>query len=836
MKNLGLDARYALRRLRRNPGFTIFAILTLALGIGATTAVYSAVYSIVLRPHGIRDVDEVVNIYHKKPPGSGPMLWLSWPDYQDLQKQQTQFSHITAWATFRNAVIGPGPAERIVGEMVGGEYFEVLRVRTQMGRPLQPADDRPDAPAVVVISHSFWQRWFGGDPSVIGRRLRIGDELFEIVGVTEAGFRGVNLPSLLPTPMWIPLSAGLRLDPSMTRRMADREARSYSVKARLKPGHSLRDARGEVSMIANKLDAAAPIGQGLDKRYPIHSRSRPWFVMPAGDIYLNEQADIVVVPLAIAVIAAVGLVLLVACTNLTNLVLAHASGRRQEIAVRLALGASRGRLIQEQLVEGCLIASAGAFLSLLVSRILMIVLSAPVHLAPGLVAQLSPEYNGSVIAVVIASTVLTILMVSLLPALRSTRRVDAALKTNAATTAPRWRGRRSLISAQVMVSAILIMLAALCIQQIQLMARQDFGVDLDRFAGVQVDLKLSRYDEARSRLFSDQVLEEVQKQVGVESVALASAVPLGQSRNLYLGTDAMPIVGERFMGVAYGITGTPEMFKVFGIDFIRGRVFDARDAAGAPPVAIVSERAAQRLFGSSDVLGRQFQVKSQRSVEDVAEPLIRSLTIIGVVADPNSLALGRRDNGYVFTPWQQDYNRSITVLARTAGDPAAMLQPLKSAVQKIDPNAVIFDAGTGAVLANATNLTPKIMGSIAGLLGGFALVLSLVGLYGVLSQLVAGRIREIGVRLALGADRRRITMMILWDGLYPVISGLVAGIAIGIGFRMLMQPLVAQFFPALDPVILLIVPIAFLTAAFFACYLPARRAAGVDPLDALRDL
>ena len=832
MRNLGTDFRHALRRLVTTPLFTLFAVATLALGIGATTAIYSAVEAL-LRPPNILDIDRVVNIYHQEPPGSGPMILLSWPDYQDLAVQQTSFNQLAPWRLFRLPVVESGRAEVVRGETVGGNYFPLVGVQPELGRVLQPSDDQPGAPPVVVISHAFWQRWFGGDPSVVGRTLRVADEVFEVVGVVEREFRGVDIPNVLPTPLWMPLAIGMRLDPSMRELALDRERRRLFVMARLKPGVSLDQARADVTTIAGRLDLTSPIGLNTTRRAPRpYVTSRPWHVMPAADVRLDESTDAFAVPLATALAVAVTLVLLVACTNLANLMLARISRRRQEVAVRLAMGASRWRVIREQLAEGSLVAVAGGLCGVFVARVLMAMLDGPVRVSSGLVIQLAPAFNASVIGASVGATALTLIVFSLLPAIRSTRPdIRAALNADGSTTSSRWQGRRSLIAGQVMVSTILITLALLCVQQIQYVASQDLGVDLDRLAAVHLDFEMSGYDEPRTRAFLERALRDARGRVGVQQVALASAIPLSTSiQNVNLDAEGRSYA--EWNQAARLVSGSPEIFDVLGMEVVRGRSFDGRDGSGAPPVAVISEVAARGLYGTVDVVGRQLQARRQQ-LPGQPEPSIDNLTIIGVVAEPDTEVLAR-PAGYLFRPWAQDYNAGVTLVGRTQGDPLTLVDPLRRTVTAIDPEIVVVDSGTGIVLAGASNLMPKIMGSIAGLLGALTLILSLSGLYGVLSHLVAGRTREVGVRMALGADRGRVARMVMRQGLRPVVFGLIAGLAIGAGSRMLMRPLIAGFFPALDPVVLALVPAPFILAATLACYLPARRAARVDPMVALR--
>ena len=820
--------------------FTLFAAVTLALGIGATTAIYSVVHALVLRPLDITDIDEVVNIYHSRPPGSGPMISMAWADLQDLRGQQTVFSGVMAFCRFRQPVTGSGVSDFVMGEIVTGNYFDVLRIRAGVGRVIQPADDRPGAPPVVVVSDAFWRQKLAGDPGIVGRRIKIGGATFTIAGVAEPKFRGVDMPNVMPTPMWIPVSAMNGLDPMLApERMADREARQFYVKARLADGRTFEDAVREVAAIAGRLDRAYPIGTDVDARFRMpYMTERQWYVMHAADLHMHESVDPQAVPMAIAVMAAVGLVLLVACTNLANLMLARQAGRAHETAVRLALGASRLRLVREHLVEGVMLAAIGGFAGLLVGRALMVWLTGSIHAGPAVTIEIEPRLNVPVVLVAAGATLVTLLVFALVPAVRSARTdVRSALVADSGQAAlPRWRGRRLLIAAQVTVSTVLIALAMLSVQQMRLTLAHDFGVDLDHVAAAQVDFGAVHYDEVRARATLDRVAARIGGLSGVTGVAVASGLPLGSmSRNVYFATPEQPFVGDRIAGSARLVAGSPDVFRVLGVPILEGRGFDARDVAGAERVAVLSRVAARQIFGATAAIGRVAQIRRQRRVGE-PDPPVEAAKVVGIAGDTDSTADGRRDRGVVYLPFSQHYESTMAVVARTEGDPSGLTGTLRSAVTGVDPDLIVLDAGTGMALAGADNLTSRITATVAGLLGLLALALAMAGLYGVLSHVVARRTRELGVRMALGADAGRIARQVLIEGVSPVVGGLVLGLTLGAIARLLLRPFVARLFPAMDATVLLIVPVPFLVAAMVACYLPARRAARVDPNVALRVL
>jgi len=835
MRNLGQDLRLGMRHLRAAPAFTMFAVVTLALGIGATTAIYSVVHAVVLQPHGLRDPERVVNIYHRRPPGSLPMIGISLPDFRDLQAQQTQFSHVTAWWRFREPVVANGRAELLMGEVVSGGYFDVVGARPSQGRLLQPSDDEPGSEDAIVISDRFWKSWFESDEAVVGRVMRIRGRPFRIIGVVEPGFRGVDIPNLVPTNLWMPLAAEMRLDPRFAERLEQRTSRALLVKGRLSVGSTVETAQTEVTAIAGRLDSAEATSLALRDRQGDGRYTRQWFVMPSTEMRVHESVDFVAMPLAATLMLAVGLVLLVACTNLTNLMLARAAGRQHDMAIRLALGASRWRLIREQLVEGSVMAIAGALAGMVFARWLMTVLSTPIPLVPGVVMQAVPRFNTPVVVAAIGATALTVVVFGLLPALRTVRTDVRGSLAGDSTAAPvRWRGRSWLIASQVMVSTILVALAALSVQQIRATASGDLGVDLDRVAAVQVEVGGSQLSETQARGVLDQALQQARRLPGVTHAALATDVPLGNgSVGISLSTVGGPPEEKAGLGVADQIVGSPDMFKTLGVNLIAGRLLTDTDSSSAEQVAVVTSMVARQLFGREDGVG-EFMTVTRRSPSNTATGEPNQVRIVGVVEDLQSGGTYRRS--IVYKSWLQGLGPVMSVIVRTNGDPGRLVEPLRRVVRQTAPDLAIRTAGTGLSLASLDNLTPKVVGALAGLLGGFALVLSLVGLFGVLSHVVVGRTREIAIRLALGAEAGRIVRGVIRQGLWPVLGGVAVGLVFGAIARLVMPRMPTGVIPAFDPIVLLMVPPAFLLAGLVACYLPARRAARVDPNVALRNL
>ena len=831
MHELARDLTFGWRRLRATPIFTVFSVTTLALGIGVTSAIYSIVRVVVAPPPGIRSVESIVNLYH----GVGtslPSIGLSWPDYNHFKSQQTALESVTAWTFFRQAFTANGHAETAWGEFVGGEYFEVLGVRAEIGRTLQPADDRAGAPPVAVISHEVWHRFFGAVPDVVGRVIKMNGQSFEIVGVVPSAFRGLFSNGTVPSAMWVPLASvsllpgtGYSLDP------ADRGRRWLFVKGRLKPGHSLSAAQSEITGIARHLDAEYPLGRGGSAGLSYRT-SRQWTVRAATDVIMNEAVDPIMRPLIATLMAGVGLVLLIACTNLANLMVARSAGRHHEIAVRLALGASRWRTVREALAESVILAALGGLISLAVTRLLIVAIGTDLAVG-GARLHVEPVLDVFVLMASVFATLLALLVAGVGPAIQSTRAdLRSSLMSDSAGGAlPRWRGRRVLIATQVTVSLLLLAIAALSVNQVVREARSDSGLDLGHLALVQVDFALQRYEPERVRQIVDAALDQVKRQPNVEAVAASSGLPAGVSTPGGFLTTPDRLTS----GYVELVASTPGIFQALGVSITRGRALDGRDVAGAAPVVVVSEIVAMTLFRTVEVVGRPVIFK-RRGWTGSPEPKDEPVTIIGVAADTDIGLVGQRDHGTVYLPLDQHYEGRLVLSARASDDPAMLVSALRRALKAVDPEVAISQAGTGVAVAGTSNLFLQVTAGLASLLGSFALVLALAGLYGALSHIVTRRTREIGVRLALGASAQSIVRMVVVDGLRPVVYGVVIGLALGLLARLALQPLFVRLLPTFDPFALAIAPVSMLVAAVVACYLPARRAARVDPNVALRNL
>jgi putative ABC transport system permease protein len=836
---LGRDVAFAWRRLRATPVFLVFAVASLSLGVGVTSAVFSAMTSLMWRPLSVADADRIAVLigatpYGRQPTWRGPVL--SRPDFDDLRATATSFSSLAATKLQQTTMTGAGLSEVPQVEAVTGPYFEALGVAASLGRVLQPADDRPGAPAVVVLGHRFWQTKLNADPAIIGRVVRIAGQPFEIVGVAQASFGGLGDQFMTVTAAWVPLVAAASFGPtpSSAAEAARRDRPELSVLGRLTPGRSVEEAGAELSAIGQRLDVVSPRRrrQANGSTAPL---SRMWTAKTAADV--NAEITDVQTPISAIIVGLVGLVLMVACTNLANLVLARGSSRRHEFAVRRALGASRRRLVQEQLAESVLLAGFGTVGAYLVTRYLLVALAMDLPVAQAFVIQITPRLDGRVLLVAGAAMAVSLVVFGLVPALHLSRvPLRAVLATEAGTGAPRWRTRRSLISWQVAISAAFFLVAGFGAEVIVAQARHDSGVDVDRLALGFVDFHQAPWNETTARRAIEAVLQEGRRQPAIDSLALSSGMPFGVPTGSYLDVTTLdkPFNGTQRGEVADLLAATPGIFRTLDVAILQGRAFDERDSATEPSVVVVSEHTARALFGTTAAVGRQ--ILSRGAMNTTDRTTVTTRTIIGVARDTDTTFLFLRGESLVYLPFAQHYEPRLVLLARATGDPAPLVATLRRIVSHVDPDlAMDARAGTGPLMLTGMYVFIRILASLTASLALLALILSMVGLYGVLTHLVSRRTREMGIRMALGADAGRIRRLVLGDGLRPVLEGLALGLCVGLLARLAIRAQYRLPFGAMDVVALVLSPVPLVLSALLACYLPARRACHVEPNVALRE-
>lgn len=826
------ELRVSLRRLVATPLFTIVAIVSLAVGIGTTTALYASMYNILWPAGGIHEVNRV--FYVLAGTYSGRSTWnyaLARGDFEDLRTSVRGMVDLAAWTPVTRTYLDGSVAEVFNGEAVTGNAFSIAGVAMTAGRPVQASDDLPSADPVLVVSYSFWQRRLGGAPDVVGRSVRFGGRPFRVVGIADRTFQGFGPPRLgTGANGWIPLAtlASLGTPPPSATRLDNRDMATMSAFGRLPTGTPIAAVAAAISATGQRLDAMYPLRVPSGANVAGSVYPRRWSALTVPDAI---AAQFPTAP-AFTLLALVSLVIVVACTNLANLTLARGSARLHEFAVRRALGASRWRLVREQAIESVAIAICGGAFAMMVARVILIAVAA--QIPPGIDMAISTDLPPGVLGALAFTVFLTLLVFGLWPALQTTGG-DTRGRLAAGTSVVRWRTRRRLISLQVAVSAGFLFVAAMCVETMVSDWQANTGIDIDRLALAAVDFRLNQQDDTHGRESIDRMLEIARRDPTLNVTAAASGLPFEIStEQVSLSAPDRPFSTSSEGLNSYFISATPEVFRALNLSLIHGRTFDARDVAGGEPVAVISAQNARSLFGTTDVVGRQLLLRNYAGSGQPAA--VQTLTVIGTLEDTDVGAIGYRRTGIIYLPLAQHYESRIWLVGRTLGDATAVSGTLRTIIRQADPTLAVNVSGSGSYLLGGRFVFVRIMAGIAAALGGFALFLSMTGLYGVLSHVVARRTREMGVRLALGATAEGLMRMIFVDGGRPVVAGLVLGLICGTIGRGIFRLMVARPISVLDPIALALVPIPLVVAAIVACYLPARRASRVDPNVALRDL
>jgi macrolide transport system ATP-binding/permease protein len=808
--NILQDIRYGLRMIAKAPGFTLLATLALALGICANTTIFSLVNGLILRPlTGVKDPDRLVAVFTSDY-SSGLYGGSSYPDYVDLRNQADVFESLAAFdQTVLNAS-GESEAERLRGFVVTGNYFDVLGVRAQLGRTLQPSDDQRADAATVVISDSLWQRRFSADPATVGKTLRLNDKLYTIVGVTEPSFRGLRLG--LPPEFWLSTS------PDFMR--GARDDRGIQLIGRLKPGVTMAQAQTQLTTIAARLAQAYPeTNLGTIDR---PNEPRPMTVVR--ESRLGPEAQIAIKRVSLLLFAVVGLVLLIACANVANLLLARASARRREIAVRLALGASRRRLIRQLLTESFLLALLGGVAGLLATQWTVRLLPQffPVNDANGL--DLSVDWR--VLVFTLGVSLLTGLLFGLAPALQATRlNLLPALKNEVSVYSQRRRRialRDVLVIAQLAMSLVLLVSAGLFVRSLRQALTFDPGFATDNLLTASLETRGARLNEQQGQEFFQQTLERVSSLPGVQSATLSMVVPLtggGNRRMITLeGYQRQPNEDTELNTNTIGLN----YFTTMGIPIVAGRDFDKQDRKGSPLVVIVNEELARRYYGGNAV-GKRLQIGSN----------VPSREIVGVARTAKYRNLREPSLPFIYIPFGQEYQSGMTLMVRTKGDPEEIVGSLHNEMRALNRDVPLFSVQTMSERIGGQLAADRMIAVLLSVFGGGALLLAAIGIYGVMGYAVVQRTHEIGIRLALGAEQRDILRLIVGQGMVLIAIGAGIGLAVALAVTQVLKSLLFGV-SATDPLTFALVIVVLVGVALLACYLPARRATKVDPLEALR--
>lgn len=807
IETLWQDARFGARQLRKNPGFTAVAVATLALGIGATTAIFSVVHAVLLRPLPYAESHRLINIWED--PGDNPRNTVNPLNFADLRAQTSSFEQLAAYYGLSTSLTGEGEPERIMRGLASAGYFSALQVQAQLGRTFLAEEEQAGRTNVAVLSHGLWVRRFGADAHIVGKAITLDGERATIVGVLPPGLSATSLwdPSF---DVWTPMPLST-FDPAA----ASRGSHYLSVVGRLRDGVSLAAARAEVETVYER----------LRRQYPDNlTRWRVRVVGMHDDLVADARQPLLVL------MGAVGFLLLIACTNVANLLLARATGRRREVAIRTAIGATRARLFRQLLSESLLLALLGAAAGLLLAAWGT---RALVALEPGNLPRLEQvQLDYGVFAFALVTSVAAGMLFGLAPAMQVSRGAPVeALKASAASVTP-GRGaetlRRGLVIAEVALSLVLLVGASLLMKSFYRLLSVDPGFDPRQVVTLYVTLPEQRYPEAPQQAgFFRQLLERMQAQPEVQSAAMVSTLPLTGGEGTW--ENGFGIEGRRQPPRGQGHYAylrwiTPDYFRTLRIPLKRGRLLKDADTAEQPRVVVVDETFVRQFFPHEDPIGKHIRVHiSDRS----------SREIVGVVGNvhPYSLAAGAAPHMYV--PYYQTPIRWGALLLRTAGDASAVARVAQQQVQAIDPSQPVYLVRTMEQILSGSVSDRRFHLVLLATFAGVAVLLAAVGIYGVMACAVSERRREMAIRTAMGAARGQVIRLVVAQGARLALLGVLAGVA---GALALSDVLSAQLFDVepTDPATFAAVAIGLGLLAVAACAIPAGRAARVAPAEALR--
>lgn len=803
------DLRYGLRMLLKRPGFTAIAVITLALGIGASTAIFSAVNPILFESLPYPNASQIVTITDDFGT-TDSSIGMTFGTYRELVQRSRSFSAIAVIRPWQPAMTGSAEPERLEGQRVSASYFQVLGVSPALGLNFNSSDDRPNGSNVLIISEGFWRRRFNAESAIVGRQVTLNDTSFTVIGVMPRAFENVIGPKV---EVW----TLLQYDASLPTFQSREWGRHLRMIGRLKPGVDAEQARAELNTIARNQLPEFP--------RPPHASLDSGLIT----ISLQDQVTRGVKPALMAVLGAVILLLLIACVNVTNLLLARGANRRGEFAMRIALGAGRNRMIRQLLTESLLLAMMGGALGLLVAEfgVRQLVRLSPIELP----RMVEIGVNGTVFAFAVGITTLIGIGVGLIPALHASRGdLNARLQENSRRTAGghQWM-RRTLVIAEVSLALVLLVGAGLLFRSLSRLFAIDPGFDTSQLITMQVQASGTRFDEETTHRFFAQSLEAVRQLPGVSAAAFSSQLPLSGDLDDGYGVQFESSATDRpdeNMG-AFRYAVSPGYLETMAIPLRRGRLLNAHDTANTPPVALISESLARSKFQDADPLGRRIRLGANDG------PWI---TIVGVVGDvkQTSLTMSQTNAVYITTEhWRLFVDRALWLVVRTRGDSAELAPAIRQAIWSVDKDQPIVRVATMDQRLASSAAERRFALVLFEAFAFVAVVLVAIGLYGVLSASVTERTREIGVRLALGAQKRDVLFLILRQGLTLTLAGVSFGLLASWAVTRLLTNLLYGV-SATDPLVFGGVASLLIMVALLACYIPARRAMKVDPLVILR--
>jgi len=813
IENTLQDLRFGLRMLRRSPGFSILAILCLTLGIGANAAVFSWVEGILFRPYPAVSHQERLFALGGTERGEAHGTPLSWPDFVDLQRSSTLFDTLFVSKITGTTLSIGDRAERTTGSIVSANYFDAIGVHPILGRGFEPGEDTGrNAHPVTVISYQLWQGRFKGDPQIIGKTQRLNGVVHTIVGVAPQGFYGTFVGWAMQ--FWVPASME-EIFEAGGYKLEDRGARWIEAYARLKPGVTREQAQEETSAVAKRLEAD----------YPDTNRGRGMQLWPLWQTPFNNASTLL--PTLEIMLAVVFFVLLIACANVGNLLLVRSFARRHEMTVRLAIGASRGRLMKQLLTEGVILSAFGAVGGLLVAHWCRHALVLLFPARGGVSMHLPGEIDWRVMAVSAGVCLLATLVVGLVPAMQSGQ-IDlaGALKSDSAgVVGSRGRAwvRSGLVVMQVALSFVLLVGAGLLLQSLQKIRNSSPGFSTHGVLSTAVDLVSAGYDAQRAKNFQDELLDRVKALPGVESAVFARMSPLsyGSYSESPIAVDGYQPPPEEQPTVEYNEVG-PDYFVTMGIPLVSGREFTRADNEKAALVAVVNETMARRYWRGKDPIGERVQVKG------------RWMRVVGVAKDSKYQSVRETPKPFFYVPWRQNFSVGGGLYVRTPLSPETMATALAREVHALDGSLAPYEMITMQEQVDRSTSPQKVAVTLVGVLGGLALLLAAIGLYGVMSYAVSQSARELGLRMALGADASNVWGLVMSRGLALIAVGVLLGAAAALGLTRLMGNLLYKVSPR-DPLAFGAAFAVMTIAALAACFLPALRATRTDPARALRE-
>jgi macrolide transport system ATP-binding/permease protein len=807
------DVRFGLRQLRRSPGFSILAILCLTLAIGANAAVFSWIEGILFRPYPAVTHQEQLLALSGTARGESGHTAISWPDLIDLQRSCTLVDAFIVTKIMGTTLSIGERAEVTRGSIVSANYFDAIGVHPIFGRGFEPGEDSGrNAHPVTVISYELWQRRFKGDRQIIGKTQRLNNVMHTIIGVAPEGFYGTFVGWAMQ--FWVPASMEEVFEAGGYK-LEDRGARWIEAYVRLKPGVTRRQAQQEISAAAKRLETS----------YPATNRGRGIKLWPLWQTPFNNAGTLL--PTLEIMLAVVVFVLLIACANVGNLLLVRSFARRHEMTVRLAMGAGRSRLLKQLLTEGLILAAFGAAGGLIVAHWCRHALVLLFPARGGVAMHLPGEIDWRVLALSAAVCLIATLLVGLVPAMQAGK-IDlaTALKAESAgVVGGRGRAwvRSGLVVVQVSLSFVLLVGAGLLMQSLQRIRTTSPGFSTHRVLDTAVNLVPAGYDVARAQSFQDQLLDRVKALPGVESAAFGRMTPLGYGSfsSTAIAVDDYQPPPEEQPTVEYNEVG-PDYLATMGIPLVSGREFTRADNEKATLVAVVNETMAAHYWRGGNPIGQRLQVKG------------RWMQVVGVAKDSKYESVREEPKPFFYVPLRQNFSRGVGLYIRTPLSPERMATALAREVHALDPNLALYEVITLQEQVDRSTSPQLVAVTLVGVLGGLALLLAAIGLYGVMSYAVSQSTRELALRMALGAGASNLLRLVLSRGLALTIGGVILGAAVAFGLTRLLGNLLYKVSPR-DPLAFGSALVVMMAAALAACFLPAWRATRTDPARALRD-